>query len=324
MGQSKKTIYVAGHTGMVGSAIVRHLLRRGDCNVLTKSSKELDLINQRDVQKFFAQHQIDEVYLAAARVGGIEANDKYPAEFIYENMAIQTNVTHSAFSTGVRKLLFIGSSCIYPKFAPQPLKESSFLSAKLEPTNEAYAVAKIAGITMCNAYNKQYGQSHGVDFRSVMPTNLFGPNDNYHPNSSHVMAALIRKIHFAKENNEDNVSLFGSGNPLREFLYVDDLAAACDCVMSASKERYENLTSDHYNLINVGSGVEVSIRQLAETIMTVLGFKSELRFDLSKPDGTPRKFLDSSLIHSMGWKPTVTLENGVRLAYQDFVDRLKH
>lgn len=306
MMQLDDKIYVAGYHGMVGAALVRQLKQLGYKNVLGHSSKELDLQQQKPVENFFESCKPDYVFLAAAKVGGIIANNTYPAEFIYSNLQIQLNVIHAAYRYKVRRLLFLGSSCIYPKFAPQPIKEEFLLEGKLEPTNEAYAVAKIAGLKMCDAYNKQYG----TQFMSVMPTNLYGPGDNYDAVNSHVVPGLIRRFHEAKIRGDDNVTIWGTGTPKREFLYVDDLAQACIFLMN------ENPKND---LINVGSGQEVTIADLAAQISKVVGFKGQINFDRTKPDGTPRKFLDCSKIFALGWQPKRGLLEGLNLAYQDFL-----
>lgn len=300
-------IYVAGIYGMVGNAIARHLKELGFTNVIGHSSKELDLTNQQAVFDFFKKEKPDYVFLAAAKVGGIYANNTYPADFIYSNIAIQTNIIHAAYIFRVRKLLFLGSSCIYPKFAEQPMREASLLTGELEPTNEPYALAKIAGIKMCQAYNRQYH----TRFISCMPTNLYGPNDNYDLMNAHVLPALIRKVHEAKTNGQDSFVVWGTGSPKREFLYVDDLAEACVFLMN------EYL---HDETINVGSGQEVTIRELAETVAEVVGFPGRLVFDSSKPDGTPRKLLDVSRLTELGWRAKVTLKEGIRLAYEDFIE----
>ena len=299
-------IYIAGLYGMVGSAIARSLKERGFTNIIGHSSKELDLTSQAAVFDFFQKEKPDYVFLAAAKVGGIYANNTYPADFIYSNLCIQTNIIHASYVFRVRKLLFLGSSCIYPKFAEQPMKESSLLTGELEPTNEPYALAKIAGIKMCQAYNKQY-RTH---FISCMPTNLYGPNDNYDLMNSHVLPALIRKVHEAKVNGQSSFMIWGTGSPKREFLYVDDLAEACLFLM----DEYLNDET-----INVGSGQEVTIRELAETVAEIVDFKGDLVFDSSKPDGTPRKLLDVSRLTELGWKPRKTLREGIRLAYEDFL-----
>ena len=293
----KQRIYIAGHKGMVGSAIVRQL-KDQEVEIIKRNRTELDLLNQSSVQNFFEHEKIDQVYLAAAKVGGIHANDTYPAEFIYQNLMIQNNVIHNAFLSGVKKLLFLGSSCIYPKNVNQPMKEEELLSGKLEPTNEPYAIAKISGIKMCESYNRQYGKSHGIEFRSIMPTNLYGPGDNYHPENSHVIPGLIYRFHEAKINNLESVTIWGTGIPRREFLYVDDLAEASIYLMNLDKKTYVSKLSSLSNHINVGSGKELSIRELAETIKEVINFKGTINFDASKPDGSPRKLLDSEKIVS--------------------------
>jgi GDP-L-fucose synthase len=326
MSQEPK-IYVAGHRGMVGSAIVRHLqsLPCGSgalaANVITRTHAELDLTNQAAVKAFFAQEKPDQVYLAAAKVGGIYANNTYPAEFIYDNLMMQANVIDAAFKNGVKKLLFLGSSCIYPKLAPQPMAEDALLTGTLESTNEPYAIAKIAGIKLCESYNRQYGASHGVDYRSVMPTNLYGPGDNYHPENSHVIPALIRRFHEAKLAQAPSVAIWGTGTPKREFLYVDDMAAASVHVMNLPKSSYDQHTSPMLSHINVGYGTDVSIAEAAQTIAQVVGYTGAVSFDTSKPDGTPRKWMDSSRLNSMGWQAQVSLLQGLTQAYQDFLIR---
>ena len=316
----KQKIFVAGHKGMVGSAIVR-LLKNEDVEIITKDRSELDLLNQQDVQDFFQYEKIDQVYLAAAKVGGIHANNSYPADFIYENLMVQTNVIHSAFVNGVKKLLFLGSSCIYPKYASQPMKEDELLAGKLEPTNEPYAIAKIAGIKMCESYNRQYGTSHGIDYRSIMPTNLYGPGDNYHPENSHVIPGLIYKFHKAKINNLESVTIWGTGTPKREFLYVDDLAQAAIHVMNVDKKGYDGQMSSEISHINVGSEQELTIKELAETIKEVIDFKGTINFDSSKPDGVQRKLIDSSLIKIFGFHTNTNLKDGLVLAYRDFLKK---
>jgi len=301
-------VYVAGHRGMVGSAIYRKLQKEGYTNLLTRTSEELDLRNQQAVLDFFSAEKPDYVFLAAAKVGGIVANNTYRADFLFENLAIQNNVIHSAYLNNVKKLMFLGSSCIYPKMAPQPLKETYLLTGTLEETNEPYAIAKIAGIKMCDAYRDQYG----CNFISVMPTNLYGYNDNYHPQNSHVLPALIRKVHEAKINNEKQVVVWGSGSPMREFLFADDLADACYFLM----ENYNEPT-----LINIGVGHDLTIKDLALLIKDVLQYDGELVFDASKPDGTPRKLMDVSKLHGLGWKHKIELREGITLAYQDFLSR---
>lgn len=304
-------IYVAGHKGMVGSAIVRKLVAEGYENIITRSSKELDLRNQQAVADFFSAEKPDYVFLAAAKVGGIVANNVYRADFIYENLAIQNNIIHQSYLNKVKKLMFLGSSCIYPKMAPQPLKEEYLLTGPLEETNEPYAIAKIAGIKMCDAYRAQYG----CNFISVMPTNLYGYNDNYHPQNSHVMPALIRRFHEAKVDGKDQVVIWGSGSPKREFLFADDLAEACFYLM------------EHYNEpapINVGVGNDITIKELAYLVKDVTGFEGEITFDTTKPDGTPRKLMDVTKLHSFGWKHKVELEDGIKLAYEDFLDKAEN
>ena len=301
-------IYIAGHRGMVGSAIHRALTKLGFTNIITRTSSELDLRNQQDVADFFAEEKPDYVFLAAAKVGGIVANNTYRADFIYENLMIESNIIHQAHVNGVTKLMFLGSSCIYPKMAPQPLREDYLLTGVLEETNEPYAIAKIAGIKLCEAYHDQYGSN----FISVMPTNLYGYGDNYHLNNSHVLPALIRKFHEAKEENKPFVEAWGTGSPKREFLFADDLADACYFLM----ESY-----DEPNLINIGTGEDLTIKDLALLLKKVIGFEGELTFDSTKPDGTPRKLMDVSKLHQLGWKHQIELEEGVKLAYQDFMEK---
>ena len=312
-------IYVAGHRGMVGSSIVRNLQSQGFNNIVTRTHAELDLTNQAAVNAFFAQEKPDQVYLAAAKVGGIHANNTYPAEFIYENLMMQNNVIHQAFASGVKRLLFLGSSCIYPKMATQPMSEDALLTGKLEPTNEPYAIAKIAGIKMCESYNRQYGKSHGVDYRSVMPTNLYGPGDNYHLENSHVIPALIRRFHEAKVANAPQVMIWGTGTPKREFLYVDDMASASVFVMQLDKATYDQQTEPMQSHINVGFGNDVTIAELATAIGAAVGYEGEIRFDPSKPDGAPRKWMDSSRLNQLGWQSQVGLESGLKLTYHDFL-----
>lgn len=301
-------VYVAGHRGMVGSAIYRKLQKEGFTNLVTRTSDELDLRNQQAVAAFFLAEKPDYVFLAAAKVGGIMANNIYRADFLYENLSIQNNVIHQSYVNGVKKLMFLGSSCIYPKLAPQPLKEEYLLTGLLEETNEPYAIAKIAGIKMCDAYRAQYG----CDFISAMPTNLYGYNDNYHPQNSHVLPALIRKFDEAKRNGDTSVTIWGSGTPMREFLFADDLAAACFFLMQHYSEPH---------LINVGTGEDLTIKDLALLIQKVVGFEGELQFDSSKPDGTPRKLMDVSKLHALGWKHQIKLEEGLKLAYQDYLSK---
>lgn len=314
-------IYIAGHRGMVGSAIERTLRKQGFTNIIGRTHAELDLTNQTAVAEFFAKEKPDQVYLAAARVGGIYANNTFPAEFIYDNLMVQNNVIHQAFLSGVKKLLFLGSSCIYPKLAPQPMTEEALLMGKLEPTNEPYAIAKIAGIKMCESYNRQYGQSHGVDYRSVMPTNLYGPGDNYHPENSHVIPALIRRFHEAKVNNAPEVVIWGTGTPKREFLYVDDMAVASVFVMQLDKKTFDQQAEPMQNHINVGYGSDVTIADLAQAVGESVGYQGKISFDTSKPDGTPRKWMDSGKLNRLGWYPKVNLQDGLASAYADFSNR---
>ena len=311
----KKRVFVAGHQGMVGSAIVRVLEKAGDAEIITRTRSELDLLDQAAVFRFFNQHAVDEVYLAAAKVGGIWANNTYPAEFIYQNLIIEANIIHGAFQAGVRKLLFLGSSCIYPKLAEQPIAESSLLQGALEPTNEPYAIAKIAGIKLCESYNRQYG----TDYRSVMPTNLYGINDNFHPENSHVVPALLRRFHEAKMQDLPSVTVWGSGSPMREFLYVDDMAGACLHVMNLPKEVYGEHVLPMSSHINVGTGKDCTIRELANTIARAVGYQGDILWDTSKPDGTPRKLLDVSLLKRLGWQYSVELDEGIERTYQWFL-----
>lgn len=303
---------------MVGSALVR-LLEKKDVELITRKRNELDLLNQQDVQSFFKNQKIEQVYLAAAKVGGIHANNTYPADFIYENLMIQSNVIHNAFLSGVKKLLFLGSSCIYPKNANQPMKEEELLSGKLEATNEPYAIAKIAGIKMCESYNRQYGKSHNINYRCIMPTNLYGPGDNYHLENSHVIPGMIYRFHQAKINNSSSVILWGTGTPKREFLYVDDMARASIHLMNIDKKTYNEQTSSMRIHINVGSSQDLTIKELAETIKEVVGFKGEINFDPTKPDGSTRKFLDSERIKNLGFKPEINLKEGLIKTYQDYI-----
>lgn len=312
-------IYVAGHQGMVGSAIVRELRRQGYMNIITRTHRELDLTNQLAVKKFFELEKPDQVYLAAAKVGGIHSNNTYPAEFIYQNLMIQCHVIHEAFMANVNKLLFLGSSCIYPKVTNYPMKEEALLTGILEPTNEPYAIAKIAGIKMCESYNRQYG----VDYRSVMPTNLYGIGDNYHLENSHVIPALIRRFHEAKESNFPQVIIWGSGNSMREFLNVDDMASASIYVMNLNKSIHNQNTYPMQSHINVGSGSDVTIKHLAERIASAVGYSGEIIYDHTKPDGTKRKLMDSSLLNSLGWRMKVDLIEGLRITYQDFLQNIE-
>jgi GDP-L-fucose synthase len=313
---SQPKIYVAGHRGMVGSAIVRALRAGGHDRFVMRTHAELDLTDQRGVMNLFASEKPDQVYIAAARVGGIHANNTYPAEFIYSNLMVQANVIHAAYTHGVRKLLFLGSSCIYPRLAPQPMREEALLTGTLEPTNEPYAVAKIAGIKLCESYNRQYG----TDYRSVMPTNLYGPGDNYHPENSHVVPAMLRRFHEAKLAGTPSVAVWGTGTPRREFLYVDDMAAACVRVMDMDAATWEAITHPMQRLLNVGFGSDVSIAELARAVAQAVGYQGRITFDTSRPDGAPRKLIDSTRLHALGWQPRVGLEQGLALAYADFAE----
>lgn len=314
---ARTTIFVAGHCGMVGSAIVRQLEKDSNNIILTASRAELDLTNQAQVNAYFETNQIDQVYLAAAKVGGIYANNAFPAEFIYENLMIEANVIQAAHSNEVQKLLFLGSSCIYPKLAHQPMSENALLTGTLEPTNEPYAVAKIAGIKLCESYNRQYGR----DYRSVMPTNLYGPGDNYHPENSHVIPALIRRFHEAKEGGAPEVVAWGTGMPMREFLFVDDMAQASVFVMNLALQTYEANTEPTLSHINVGSGVDCTIKELTETIAATVGYEGRIIWDTSKPDGTPRKLMDVSRLAALGWRSKTKLEDGLALAYAEFKEQ---
>ena len=315
---SKLKIFIAGHNGMVGSALVS-LLKKQNVELITKDRKKLDLLNQNEVQNFFKSKKIDQVYLAAAKVGGIHANNIYPAEFIYENLMIEANIINSAFLNGVKKLLFLGSSCIYPKNAKNPIKEEELLTGKLEPTNEPYAIAKIAGIKMCESYNRQYGKSHNIDYRCIMPTNLYGIGDSYHPENSHVIPGLIYRFHRAKISDSPNVTIWGSGKPKRDFLYVDDMAKASIHLMNIDKKVYDDKTSSMCSHINVGSGKDLTIRELAEIVKEVVGFRGKIHFDKTKPDGIVRKFLNRKKIDSLGIKPEINLKDGLTKTYKNYI-----
>ena len=308
-------VFVAGHRGMVGSAIVRNLETKGGYEIITRTRENLNLLSQSEVSTFFDSEDIDQVYLSAAKVGGIYANNEFPAEFIYENLMIEANIIHNAHKAGVRKLCFLGSSCIYPKLAEQPMREEELLSGYLEPTNEPYAIAKIAGIKLCESYNRQYG----VDYRSVMPTNLYGENDNFHPENSHVIPAMIRRFHEAKLRGDDKVIVWGTGNPMREFLHVDDMAAASIHVLELDSDIYKKSTSSMMSHINVGTGIDCTIRELAETIKQVVGFEGVLKFDESKPDGAPRKLMDVSRLKSLGYEPKTSMCDGLKMTYDWFL-----
>lgn len=310
-----KRIFVAGHKGMVGSAICRQLEAVGDCEILVRDRSELNLTDQAAVRNFFEGDAIDQVYLAAAKVGGIMANNTYPAEFIYENLMIEANIINSAYKSGVQQLLFLGSSCIYPKMAEQPMREEALLTGVLEATNEPYAIAKIAGIKLCESYNRQFG----VDYRSVMPTNLYGENDNFHPENSHVIPAMMRRFHEAKQGGAEQVVVWGTGKPMREFLHVDDMAAASVFVMNLDRETYKNNTQEMLSHINVGTGFDCTIAELAFTLANVVGFKGEIVFDTTKPDGTPRKLMDVSRLKAMGWEAKTSLQEGLAETYQWFL-----
>ena len=311
---AKQRIYIAGHAGMVGSALIRQLESANNVEIVTCSRGELDLLSQANVAAFFQDKKVDQVYLAAAKVGGIHANNEYPAEFIYENLMIEANIIHQAYLAGVQKLLFLGSSCIYPKHSEQPMAESALLTGVLEPTNEAYAVAKIAGIKLCESYNRQYG----VDYRSVMPTNLYGQNDNFHPKNSHVIPAMMRRFHEAKLNGDKEVIVWGTGKPMREFLHVDDMAAASVFVMNLKNEAYQEYTRPNLSHINVGTGIDCTIRELAETMAGVVGYEGELVFDSTKPDGTFRKLMNVDRLNSLGWAFNINLEQGLASTYEWF------
>jgi GDP-L-fucose synthase len=309
-------IFIAGHNGMVGSALKRQLGKDNNNQIITANRQDLDLCDQQQVAAFFAETPLDEVYLSAAKVGGIHANNTYPAEFIYQNLMMECNVIHQAWQYGVKKLLFLGSSCIYPRLATQPMKESELLTGPLEPTNEPYAIAKIAGIKLCESYNRQYG----TDYRSVMPTNLYGPGDNYHPENSHVIPALLRRFHEAKLSGADSIAIWGSGKSLREFLHVDDMARASIHVMNLPIEQYHQVTDPRLSHINVGSGVDCSIAELVEIIQDVTGYKGTINYDTTKPDGAPRKLMDNAKLNALGWQPEYKLKEGLTNAYAWFVE----
>ncbi|MEM9179609.1 MAG: GDP-L-fucose synthase [Pseudomonadota bacterium] len=313
---SPKTVFVAGHRGMVGSALVRRLEAQGISEIITRTRQDLDLTNQAAVDAFFKRERVDQVYLAAAKVGGIHANNTYPADFIYENLMIEANIIHAAHKNDVQQLLFLGSSCIYPKLADQPMQEDALLTGKLESTNEPYAIAKITGIKLCESYHRQYGR----DYRSVMPTNLYGPGDNFHLENSHVVPALMRRFHEAALRSDRAVTVWGSGTPMREFLHVDDMASASTHVMNLDQETYEQNTDPMLSHINVGTGVDCTIRELAETVADVTGFTGELEFDASKPDGTPRKLMDVSKLAQLGWRASIALKDGLKSTYEWYLD----
>ncbi len=320
---SKAKIYVAGHNGMVGSSILNLLSKAGENNLITKSHSELDLIKQSSVINFFKKNKIDQIYIAAAKVGGIYANSKFPGDFIYKNLMIETNIIHSAFLCGIKKILFLGSSCIYPKFVKGSIKEEDLLSGKLEFTNEPYAIAKIAGIKMCESYNRQYGKSHGLDYRCVMPSNLYGPGDNYDLKNSHVIPALIKKFHNAKKKNLPYVSIWGTGKPKREFLHVNDLARACIHVMKIKKNLFYKNINPMSTHVNVGTGKEITIKKLSKLVSKVIGYSGRIRFDLTKPDGTYSKLMNSNRIKKLGWKSQINLEDGLKDTYIDFIKNAK-
>lgn len=320
MVMAKQRIFIAGHNGMVGSALVRQLDKNPEVQLVVRNRSELNLLDQQAVQQFFQHERIDQVYLAAAKVGGIHANNEYPAEFIYENLMIEANIIHAAHKAGVQKLLFLGSSCIYPKMAEQPMTEAALLTGTLEPTNEPYAIAKIAGIKLCESYNRQYGR----DYRSVMPTNLYGENDNFHPQNSHVIPAMMRRFHEAKQAGDKQVVVWGSGKPMREFLHVNDMAAASVHLMNLANDIYQANTQPMLSHINVGTGVDCTIRELAETMQKVVGFEGEIVFDTTKPDGTPRKLMDVSRLKALGWQASISLEAGLTDTYAWFLQHQSH
>ena len=315
---NRERIFIAGHNGLVGSAIYRLLDDSTNHELITIDRKELDLTNQNSVKEFFSQNHITQVYIAAAKVGGIYANENYPADFIYQNLLIQSNIIYSAFNNGVKKLLFLGSSCIYPKLANQPISETELLNGYLEKTNEPYAIAKIAGIKLCESFNRQYSKSHRIDYRSIMPTNIYGPGDNYHPKNSHVIPALIRRIHEAKIKNFGSVQIWGTGKAMREFLFVDDLASASIHIMNLEKEKLQSEINPMCSHINVGTGEDLTIRELASKIKEVVGYQGELIFDATKPDGTPRKLLDIKKLSKLGWRYKTKLSEGLKITYEDY------
>ena len=315
---AKPKIFVAGHKGMVGSALVRFLKKKKEGAIILKNRSELDLTNQKLVINFLKKEKVDQIYLAAAKVGGIFANHSKPADFIYENLMIQSNIIHSAFLSGVKKLLFLGSSCIYPKNTKQPMREEQLLSGVFEPTNEPYAIAKVAGIKLCDSYNRQYGISHNIDYRSVMPTNLYGPNDNYNLDESHVLPALLRKFHEAKIYKKPYVTVWGTGKPKREFLHVDDLANACHLIMNINKKKLDKHLSTSISHLNIGYGSDLSIKDLAKKIQKITGFEGRIKWDKSKPDGTKRKLLNCSRIFKLGWRPKISLQKGLKKVYENF------
>jgi len=313
----KKKIYVAGHNGLVGSAIVR-LLKKKNVKIITAESKKLNLTNQNKVKKFLKKEKPDEIYIAAAKAGGIYANSIYPADFIYKNIMIEANIIHQSFLIGIKKILFLGSSCIYPKFQSKPINEEKLLTGSLESTNEPYSIAKIAGIKLCESYNRQYSKKFGIDYRSVMPSNLYGINDNYNLQNSHVIPALIRKFYEAKINKSPTIAVWGSGKPKREFLHVDDLARACYLLMNIKREKYYEVASSMCSHINVGSGYDLTIKKLAENIKEIVGYKGIIEFDKTRPDGVKKKLLDSSRIRKLGWKPKISLDQGLKKIFQDY------
>ena len=317
----KRQVFVSGHQGMAGSAISKLLMQDPNINLIVKSRKQLDLTDQSQVREFFYSNKIDEVYIAAARVGGIMANDNFPAEFSYENLMIESNLIHESWKSGIKKLLLLGSSCIYPKLANQPMSEDQLLTGKLESTSEPYAIAKIAGINMCQSYNRQYSQTHGIKYKSIILSNLYGPGDSFDPQNSHVIPGLIQKIHRAKKENQKSVTLWGTGNPLREFLYVDDLAEACMFLMNVDDTLFDKTMNSEYSHINVGSGIEMKISDLANLVKQIIGYKGEIKFDSTKPDGAPRKLMDISKISSLGWKPQIEFETGLKNAYDYFLSK---